>query len=79
MGAPKYLPYHNNSRRKWFWGIYIYYSNGSLMFINLWGLGKYESKHKGRWNVFLSNLGQIYDQKRTDIEKVREFIKDYTI
>ena len=48
MGASKYLPHYKISCVKWVLVLHIYiYSNQSSMVINLRGLDKYESNHRG--------------------------------
>ena len=54
-------------RGKWILGLYIYYSNLSLLVINLKVLDKYESKHTGIWKNVQANIGKCISKKeRTD-------------
>ena len=66
VGASKYLPHYNNSRRKWLLKLYICHSNWSSMLINLWGLYKYESKNTCSLTTVRANIGQMYEQTRMD-------------
>ena len=78
MGASKYLPKYNIICVKFFLGLYIYHSNQSSMVINLLRPDKYESKYTCSCTNVQANIGQGYDQTRTDIRKERKDIRDYT-
>ena len=74
MVASKYLPHYKCSSIKWVLELYIFYSNQLFTDVSLWGLYKYDSKHKGSCTNIQANIS-ANKNRRTD----SKYIMNYTL
>ena len=78
IGVSKYHPQCQSCCGKWVVVLY-FYSNQSLMVINLWRLDQYKSKHTSSQTNMQANIRQKYKQTRMDDQTNRKDIRNYML